>query len=269
MWRPPLWLALGSGEWVSTIPFNVFLKRHAIDLTLTPLPDIRDCYVHGTTSQPLQIGSVSFRPANLRYRVMSGGGRHRWLNLSIDPKHFTALTGLEVRHLRLLPNLLDGAVQTALVLLFYEIINPGMASWTLMKSIVDVVMVDVARILRGTDKSTSAHESFTPAQLSQLMKYVDDDSNPAPTILNISRHLGMSGRHLSRMFKISTGRTIYEYVSQVRIRKAIEMLTTTDMTAKAISNHLRYKSPWGLSEAFQRVTGQTPTEFRRLLKNKH
>ena len=56
-----------------------------------------------------------------------------------------------------------------------------------------------------------------------------------------------------------------EYLQQVRLRRACQLLSTTGLTVAQISDRLDYSSPFHFSSAFKRCFGISPSDYRRYL----
>jgi len=74
---------------------------------------------------------------------------------------------------------------------------------------------------------------------------------------------GISQGHLARSFKASTGWQIHRYIAEERIKTAKAMLAQGQLSCEEVSARLGFKSPGYFSTAFRRMTGKTPSEFRR------
>jgi AraC-like DNA-binding protein len=60
------------------------------------------------------------------------------------------------------------------------------------------------------------------------------------------------------------GRTIEQYYIQQRIEKAKELVTYDELTLSEIAFKLGYSSVAHLSAQFKKITGMTPTVFKKL-----
>ena len=87
-------------------------------------------------------------------------------------------------------------------------------------------------------------------------------SDPADdrSIEDWGRHVGASGRNLSRLFVIETGMSISTWRTRARMRKAIEWLAA-DHTVASVSRRSGYATPSAFVQAFRRELGRTPGEF--------
>ncbi len=74
-------------------------------------------------------------------------------------------------------------------------------------------------------------------------------------------HLGYS--HFRRLFKKYTGQSPAQYHLNLRLQKACDMLSSTNMSIKQIAFSLGFQSNYYFTRIFTRKMGKTPTEFRK------
>ena len=68
---------------------------------------------------------------------------------------------------------------------------------------------------------------------------------------------------LRRLFKAKTGKTIYEYVKEVKMTNAARRLLVTNEPITAISYALGYETPSYFTKCFREVFGMSPHEYRK------
>ena len=78
----------------------------------------------------------------------------------------------------------------------------------------------------------------------------------------IARKLGIGYSYFRREFKRQTGFSPKQYRIEIRHRRARDLLRSTSLTVKEISEQLSYHSPYHLSIDFSRRTGLSPTKWR-------
>lgn len=71
-----------------------------------------------------------------------------------------------------------------------------------------------------------------------------------------------SSSHLAKIFKHETGRTITQYIADLRCRQAAEMLRETNLPVQEISSYVGYTDNNYFVKVFKRVMGNTPSEYR-------
>lgn len=79
----------------------------------------------------------------------------------------------------------------------------------------------------------------------------------------LAQEVALSPRQFERCFKQEIGSTPRQFLIEVRLGAGGEMLRTTAKSVSEIALSVGFKNPSHFSEAFQRSTGFTPTEFRQ------
>jgi AraC-like DNA-binding protein len=85
----------------------------------------------------------------------------------------------------------------------------------------------------------------------------------------ISEKLGCDYTYLSSIFSEVKGITIQQYVIFHKIERAKELLIYDELTLEEIAHKLNYSSAAHLSNQFKKVTGQTPSFFRKLKQKRN
>ena len=80
----------------------------------------------------------------------------------------------------------------------------------------------------------------------------------------LSEKLHYDYAHLSRLFSAVEGRTIEQFVIAQKVEKVKELLTYGELTLSEIADEMEYSSSAHLSAQFKKVTGMTPTVFKRM-----
>jgi len=110
-------------------------------------------------------------------------------------------------------------------------------------------------------------DAQTQAQHSGLIRqakdHIDQHYMEAELSLNeIATLTNLSSSHFSMVFAQETRQTFKDYLTEVRIQKAKELLRTTALRSSEISYHVGYNDPHYFSFIFKKKTGFSPSEFR-------
>ena len=82
------------------------------------------------------------------------------------------------------------------------------------------------------------------------------------TIQKIAEDLGVSYSNFRKLFKEYTGLSPATYQQDLRLLRAKELLSTTDLTIKEIAYRLNFESPDYFSAKFKAKMGCKPSEAR-------
>jgi len=96
------------------------------------------------------------------------------------------------------------------------------------------------------------------AQEYMARTYMDPDLS----LSDVAGHVNHSACHFSAIFSQETGQTFKEYLTELRMKKARELLRTTTLKAFEICDQVGYKDPHYFSHVFHKHTGLTPIEYR-------
>ena len=108
-----------------------------------------------------------------------------------------------------------------------------------------------------------ADEAFL-TKLNQLIeKHIDNSALDVPMI---ESEMCMSRATLFNKMKALTGMGCNEYITKIRMERAIQLVTESKLTFVEISEKVGYNTASYFSTAFKQYTGMTPTQYRRSQK---
>ena len=100
--------------------------------------------------------------------------------------------------------------------------------------------------------------------LNQAMEFIDEHYHEESISLDrVARKVNISPNYFSAIFSQEVGLTFIEYLTSKRIDKAKHMLRQTDRRPSEIAFAVGYKDPHYFSFVFKKVSGCTPSEYRR------
>ncbi|GAB2701307.1 helix-turn-helix domain-containing protein [Paenibacillus thermoaerophilus] len=80
---------------------------------------------------------------------------------------------------------------------------------------------------------------------------------------SIADELGLSAAYIGRLFKKHTMNTILNYIIEVRMEKARELLLATNLPVGDIAERTGFSNSPYFYKAFKKINGVTPADFRR------
>lgn len=105
--------------------------------------------------------------------------------------------------------------------------------------------------------------------IEKVIKYIKDNLTSDLSLNSVAKEAGFSTIHFHNFFKVSTGKTLHDYVEEQRIKKAANMLVTTDYTLTKIAYECGFSSQSYFSYAFKRRMNVTPREYAKKVFNKY
>lgn len=102
----------------------------------------------------------------------------------------------------------------------------------------------------------------------EKIHHTDDAANTENFSHFISGELGHDYSYLSKLFSSVEGITIEKYIINQKIEKVKELLVYDELTLNEISYQLGYSSVQHLSNQFKKVTGLSPSHFKKLKENR-
>lgn len=94
------------------------------------------------------------------------------------------------------------------------------------------------------------------------IEYIAEHYADEITCTKVAAHINFSPTYFSRLFKKETGRSYVEYVSFVRLQRAIALIRHSDSTLEQIAEELGFNTPNYFSNTFKKYVGLTPSEYR-------
>ena len=113
--------------------------------------------------------------------------------------------------------------------------------------------------LGNTSRSETKDARFSVAQ-NYILKHLGEPI----TCDDVARECGLSAKQLNRIFLKDTNKGLYDYITQVRLNRAEELLLNTTLSMKEISSLLGFENEYAFNSFFKRHCGIPPGQFRKL-----
>ena len=118
------------------------------------------------------------------------------------------------------------------------------------------------KLTNATHNINAAKEEKEVTNVGKARQYMLQHFDRDLSLEEVSRYVDISPYYFSKLFKNETGQTFVEYLTELRIEKAKQLLATASYSIKEICLGVGYSDPNYFSRIFKKVTGQTPTEYR-------
>lgn len=100
-------------------------------------------------------------------------------------------------------------------------------------------------------------------QISEIMAYLQNNYRGKISIKQLCASAGMSESTLSRAFKQATGTSLLDYCNQLRLRYAMRLLRTTDLSISEIAENAGFDDSNYFSRLFKSRLGLSPRIYRQ------
>ena len=101
-----------------------------------------------------------------------------------------------------------------------------------------------------------------PFKLEEAVLFIEKNYNKLITLETLSAHLRMDRRHLSRQFKARVGITPMNYLENLRLTRAKELLSDSNIRVRDVANRVGIP-PTEFLRWFKRKTRFHPKEYRK------
>lgn len=126
------------------------------------------------------------------------------------------------------------------------------------------LIVSLNRWVLGNGHGAKEDNPLIPLWMKEALHFIEQHIDEPLHLSALSRRANVTASHFSRVFKQWTGMTVTAYLVSKRIVLAKEWLLTTDKNIEVISASCGFESPSYFYKAFRKLTGVTPTEYKKL-----
>lgn len=100
-----------------------------------------------------------------------------------------------------------------------------------------------------------------------VKEYMEKNYEKELSLAYISDMFHINASYFSKKFKEETGKNFIEYLTEIRMRQAEELLLSSGLTVAQVGEHTGYREPKYFSRIFMKYEGMTPSSYRELKGN--
>ncbi|MBW4840228.1 MAG: response regulator [Paenibacillaceae bacterium] len=106
-------------------------------------------------------------------------------------------------------------------------------------------------------------EEMTESPIRQAVRYIDAALPGDVSLQEVAAQVHLNPSYLSQLFKQQMNMNFIDYVLEQRMARAKQLLAQTSLRISEIAERVGYSDLAYFSNAYKRVTGMTPTEYRK------
>lgn len=145
--------------------------------------------------------------------------------------------------------------------------RPERAAGLFVEQALDLLCMHLLRAHSSVAPGTAeaARRGLLRWQVRRVTTYMRDRLDQDIVLDELASQVNLSRFHFCTAFRQATGRTPHEWLTNLRIERARQLLAAPDLPVTGIALAVGYKTPSAFAAVFRKVAGVTPTAFRRSL----
>ena len=104
-------------------------------------------------------------------------------------------------------------------------------------------------------------QAYSPI-IQKIIAYIDTDLRTDLSLKTFAKYLNVNASYLSVQFRKETGKTLTEYIRDVRMDAAAYLLRNTRLQIQTVAQHCGMSDVNYFSKLFKKTHGITPKQFR-------
>ena len=119
-------------------------------------------------------------------------------------------------------------------------------------------------LLLSKDQQTTHHDE----EIIKVQEWLQDNFADHIQIAEVADRFRMSVRSLNRRFKSASNTTPLQYLQDLRINHAKELLKQSNLVVAEVADKVGYQDASYFTSLFKKLNAVTPNEYRQLVRNK-
>lgn len=105
--------------------------------------------------------------------------------------------------------------------------------------------------------------SATEETVESILYYIEQNIKDEISINDVAAYVHLNPIYVMRLFKSKTGKSILEYITNIRIEQAKSLLAGTSYSVQKIADQVGYGNYSYFTRIFKKNTGMTPNAYRK------
>lgn len=131
------------------------------------------------------------------------------------------------------------------------------------RSVFQLLRQDISRELRRLRDERALREM---RPITDAKRYMQQHYREALRLEDVSSAVGFNATYFSTLFKKETGQNFMDYLTELRISKAKELLCGDTLSVQDVAEMVGYSDLKYFSRLFKKATGVSPSDYKKLYK---
>ncbi|MBO5287030.1 MAG: helix-turn-helix transcriptional regulator [Clostridia bacterium] len=213
--------------------------------------------INGTVFH-LKKGAVILYPPKYKYRYW-GEPPSRYLFAHFTGSHVEKI--LTDLGFSLEPHILENEFSPKIKDLFYKMVEQNIANAPFLQYSLACLLEQILLTIAVNREKNNGYRT-----LKNSIKYIHANYTEKIQIPHLAKMEGLSNSRYITLFTKEFGKTPSEYILELRLGRANELLLTTDMPISLVGSASGYKDQYFFSKIFKKHMGMSPYEYRKQRK---
>lgn len=122
-------------------------------------------------------------------------------------------------------------------------------------------------LIAASRQQSKTTERKPPQWLERVKEFLRENFSTPPCLDELAKAAGVHPTHLARVFRQFERCTVGDYIRKVRIENARQKMLTSNEPLVQIALATGFADQTHFTRSFKRITGMTPTEFRKIFSS--
>lgn len=140
------------------------------------------------------------------------------------------------------------------LLMSFDLPDQIQSASEIQQRIIDIIMECV--------RAETVNDMDSRSKIQMAVRYIQEHYSENIAINDLAMRYGMSPNYFSSIFKAETSRSAVNYITELKVKKAKEMLVNSELSVVDIANRIGYEDSQYFFRVFKKHTGMTPLSYR-------
>lgn len=156
-----------------------------------------------------------------------------------------------------------GSLKSILDYLSSEYLSMRPGTEIVVNRLTEVLIVELIRMNFGRADDVPLIKALGDKYVGNALQLIHQKPEAAWALDTLAAQVGLSRAGFAKRFKTLTGQPMFEYLTQLRMQLACQLLSETELPLFDVASRVGYESDLAFTRTFKKRLGQTPTAFRK------